>query len=711
MAKDVSRRLYQNSWRGVANFLFLSVVYLGFMPFIGGPLVESLIAGEIPWPFVLPLLGLLLVPPACTIFGLLKLRKHPVLLMRLFYGVEAPILTLCILRMFVFRELTPSSTLMVGAGAIAIATLALELTVGYAAHKKGLAWFQMVTHTVVLIMGLYVSAILLFYTVPILCQFLYAFFQFGWLRNLVREIYWSWDAVRTNGNLLKEIWYWVSGAFWALLVAGTFALFGFSIAVFVAMPYAMANMFVRSWARILQAFGRQFSWQRGWQLTGGAIALFGLLLLLTWPQPQVKAFSLLAQTPDSVGVRQELVRQSPQIRKGLLNAYLFPYRYLSPKNEVNFIEWWYSDIFAITRDKARVFQNLHNLLISPFLYRGDRADLEKAADLYAEFFDTPIQKAEAETIQHALQSTVNRDSIEASLLNINDRVVALTNQDVTVSPQGDWAEITLHEKYENNTPEDQEIVYQFSLPESAVITGLWLQEPGILERYRFVVSPRGAAQEVYKQELERAEWAQAVDPALLEQVGPRQYRLRVFPIPARDISSGEPGITDLWMTYQVMQQAGTWPLPQLTEKRNLYWTHQTERSRNGETFSKPADIWYEAALPAANPTAAIAHTASLAAGYQVTATPAASPSPNALQNQRIAILVDTSRSMRDRTEALAQAWEESRAIAQNNTVDWYVTSAPGISAQRFTTADLPKLKDISLYGSLPLTEQLKQFAS
>ncbi len=693
------------------NLLFLSVVYLGFMPFIGGPLVESLITGEVPLPFVWPLLGFLLVPPACTIFGLLKLSKHPVLLMRLFYGVEAPILTLCILRMFIFRELTPSSTLIVGAATIAIATLALELAFGYAAYKKGLAWFQMVTHTVVLMMGLYVSAILLFYTVPILCQFLYAFFQFGWLRNLLREIYWSWDAVRANGNIIQEIWYWLSGAFWSLLIAGTFALVGFSIAVFVAMPYAMANMFVRSWARILQAFGRQFSWQRGWQLTGGTVALFGLLLFLVWPQPQVKAFSLLEQAPDSMTARQALIQQSPQIRKGLLNAYLFPYRYLSPQNEVNAIEWWYSEVFAITRAKARTFQNLHNLLLSPFLYRGDRADLEKAADLYAEFFDTPIQKAEAETIQHALQSTVNRDSVEASLLNINDRVVALTSQAVTVAPQGDWAEVTLHEQYENNTLEDQEIVYQFSLPESAVITGLWLKEPDIPERFRFVVSPRGAAQEVYKQEIERAQWTQAVDPALLEQVGPRQYRLRIFPIPARDISSGEPGITDLWMTYQVMQQAGTWPLPQLTEKRNLYWTHNTQRSRNGETFTKPVDVWYEAALPAATATTAMTHTAALAEGYQVTATPITASAAASLQNQRFAILVDTSRSMRDRVEALTKALADSRAIAHNNTVDWYITSAPDMPAQQFTAATLPQPKDLTWYGSLPLTEQLQQFAS
>ncbi|MEM9002548.1 MAG: TIGR02921 family PEP-CTERM protein [Cyanobacteria bacterium P01_F01_bin.86] len=689
------------------NLLFLGVVYLGFMPFIGVPLVRSLVAGEIPFPFVLPLLGFLIVPPACTIFGLIKLRKHPVLLMRLFYGVEAPILTLCILRMFIFRELTPASTLMVVTGAIAIATLALELTFGYAIHKKGLAWFQMVTHTVVLIMGLYVGTVLLFYTVPILCQFLYAFFRFEWLGSLLQVISSSWYATQT-GNIFEQIWFFLSGILSSLLFLGSFALFGFSTTLFLAMPYAMVNMFVRSWGRILQAFGRQFSWRKGWLITGGTVTLFSLLFLLTWPQPQVKAFSLLADAPDSITARQELINKSPQIRQGLLNAYLFPYRYLSPKNEVNFIEWWYAHVFPIDRPQARVFQNMHNALMSPFLYRGDRADIEKAAQLYAEFFDTPIQKAEAETIQQALQSTVNRDSVEASLLNINDRVVALATQEVTVAANGDWAEVTLHERYENDTTDDQEIVYQFSLPESAAITGLWLKEPDVAERYRFVVSPRGAAQAVYKQEIERANWTQATDPALLEQVGPRQYRLRVFPIPARD-ASGEPGTTDLWMTYQVVQQDGRWPLPQLTEKRNLYWTQKTERSRNDKTVSQPMDIWYEAALPAVQPTAAAAHTATLAEGYQVTATPLKAKDTVSLAGQRLAILVDTSRSMGDRVEILAQALEDSRTIASNNTIDWYLTSAPGIPPQRFATDALPALKDLAFYGSLPLTEQLNQF--
>ena len=47
-------------------------------------------------------------------------------------------------------------------------------------------------------------------------------------------------------------------------------------------------------------------------------------------------------------------------------------------------------------------------------------------------------------------------------------------QEATVTENGDWGTIKIHERYENATPEDQEIFYSFSLPESAAITGLWL---------------------------------------------------------------------------------------------------------------------------------------------------------------------------------------------------------------------------------------------
>ena len=138
--------------------------------------------------------------------------------------------------------------------------------------------------------------------------------------------------------------------------------------------------------------------------------------------------------------------------------------------------------------------------------------------------------------------------------------------------------------YENKTPQRQEIFYYFSLPENATVTGLWLGEsPDKDKRQAYAVSPRGAAQKVYKEQVR-----ERVDPALLEQVGPRQYRLRAFPIPPsqlpphinrflrRGISTQQPlqeqPKMHLWLTYSVLND-GTAPVfPDLLEKRNVYWT-------------------------------------------------------------------------------------------------------------------------------------------
>ncbi|MDB9528983.1 TIGR02921 family PEP-CTERM protein [Oscillatoria sp. CS-180] len=703
VAKSLINISYQIIFWGW-NTLFLFVVYLGFLPLFGAPLIESLISGEIPFPFVIPLLSFLSVPLVFSAIGLTRLRKHPASLMRLFYGVEAPIMALSILRMFVLRELTPASTLLIAAGALAIATVALELFFGYAAYSKGLAQWQMAAHTVVLTMGLYVGAFLMFYTVPILWAFLASLLRFEWVGSFINQLGWIWQPYETLGPL-EAIGSFIGSVYQSILVILGLSLFGFSATLFVGMPYALVVIFTRSWDRIRHAFTQQFGQWSTWLTTAGVVATLGLLFVLTYPQPQTQAFALLEQTPDSAIARQALIQQSPKIRRGLLNAYLMRYRYLSSWEEADNLQAWYPNVLPISREQAGLFQRWHNALLSPFLYQGDPSNIDQVAELYANFFDTPIQKAEADAIQHALESTVQRDTVEASLLNITDRVVALARQEVTVEPAGDWAEVTLYERYENFTLDAQEIVYQFSMPESAVFTELWLAEPGVPERYRFVVSPRGAAQAVYKQEIERI---QAEDPALLEQVGPRQYRLRVFPIPGRT-SRSEPGVTHLWMTYQVAQQDGAWPLPQLTEKRNIYWTQKTERVRSGNAVQQPEDIWYEATIAADTKAAPQSHTATLPEGYTVTATPLAKTTSVALTGQKLAVLIDTSRSMGDRQDDLTQALKAVSAIAKDNTLDWFITSDDGMAPHKVGAT--PDSKALSFYGNLSLTDQLKQLNS
>ena len=123
------------------NASFLLLVYLGILPLALPSLVAAIAAGELPIPFLLSMLGIVGVPTVCTFVGLKWLRQRPTALMRLLYGVEAPLFVLLCLRLFVLRELTTASTLLLGGFFVAIAVFVVELFRGYAAQKRPLAYF------------------------------------------------------------------------------------------------------------------------------------------------------------------------------------------------------------------------------------------------------------------------------------------------------------------------------------------------------------------------------------------------------------------------------------------------------------------------------------------------------------------------------------------------------------------------------------------
>ena len=712
----------------VWNLVFIALMYFWLLPQVGFELVEATRSGEIDPTFTVSFVALMIVPLACTLLGFFRLRKHPVLLMWLFFGVEAPLFTLCLLRLFLIRELTLATGFVLGLVVLAIAMYAIELLSGYAAYHPRLAKVQMVSHSLMLLIGIYVGSLLLLYSLTAMGNIAISIFTglFGLDWGLV--IGGLFEAI---GYVLRHPFEVLAGLASAMVGAG----FGFlglsSVLIFLAMPYVFTSLYIQAWVRIRSAFGRQYGERASWAVTGTTLALSCLLFVLVQNQPQIKAFDLLAgdleiasevsqanQTASPgrlseslVANRQAQLKQSATIKSGLTNAYLYRYRYLSPWSESNYLGQMYIDTFEFSEGAAQFVQNFHNGLLSPFLYRGDRGDSEKAAELYAQFFDEPIQKGERVAIQKALEATANRDETQAGLLNLDQKVVRLASQSVSVDEQGDWATVEIQEEYENPTIEDQEIFYSFSLPESAAISGLWLGTADDLKQFPFVVSPRGAAQKVYKAEVERAKFQRPTDPALLEQVGPRQYRLRVFPIP-RASDDRTPGELHLTMRYQVMQQAGEkipqWPLPQLTEKRNIFWTKDTDYIRESGRANRSKDNWenewFEAAIPAKR-TQPTSHTVTLTEGYQVTAV----PFENAAQmptGEQFAVVVDSSYSMGEHKAALEGAI--AQLAASDNRLDFYIPIAGAITegAQSSIAVD-----EISFYGSLQPADMLRQFAA
>ncbi|MCT7975302.1 TIGR02921 family PEP-CTERM protein [Laspinema olomoucense] len=678
------------------NLTFLGIVYLGLLPWVAIPLIQATVEGIIPLEFTLAVTGAIAIPTVCTGIGM-KLRKYPLQLIRLFYGVEAPLFTLCLVRLFMLREMTAASNLIIGTALLAMAAFALELFYGYANRDRKLAWLQLATHSLMLLMGLYLGSLLLFYVVPFTVFFATYLVSLDWVQAIINIFrYSSWNVI-----------WWVPFSFF---------LWGFSATLFIAMPSALATFHIYSGYKIIQQFATQYG--RKWAIFGsGFLVTAWMVLFLSFQQqPQIQAFKSLENPVSTDRERQELLAKSDSIRQGLLNAYLLSYRYLSTHKDNNHIRFMYQDLLGMEESAAQVLQNWYNGLMSPFLYQGSREDREKAATLYAEFFDTPIQKGEAKTILHAAQSTFNREEAKAGLLNINEQRVLLKQQEITVTERGDWADVELYEVYENQTPQDEEVFYYFSLPESAVLTGVWLNETADRSnRYVFQISPRGAAQEVYNEQVRRS-----IDPALLEQVGPRQYRLRVFPIPARltsfdNTNRQEQPKQHLWLTYKVMQSAQGWAMPQLAEKRNVFWNRKTQRQYNGERVKRLGDAWMPEFLPATDSPSGTAHQVTLPGDYQISAKPLTEKDYILPQGKRIAVILDRSYSMRSHAQEVTQTvnWLKQNGFADNrfdnNDADLYLTASPGAKPLRLDNLGELNPTQINYYGSLNYREMLQQF--
>jgi len=219
------------------NLAFLLIVYAGILPFVGVPLVAATFRGEIPSEFFITFVALIAVPTVCTLIGVLRFRKQPLQLLRLFYGIEAPLFLLCLIRLFLLRELTPASNQIVGTFVVCIAAFLLDLFYGYigqrdrssdsargdcpkgaarsdrisAKQHRPMAWLQLACHTLMLLVGLYTGTLLLFYALPTGGVVLQEFFKFWWIEALVRMLSWENLQVLLPRTVLSQ---WQHGSWY-----------------------------------------------------------------------------------------------------------------------------------------------------------------------------------------------------------------------------------------------------------------------------------------------------------------------------------------------------------------------------------------------------------------------------------------------------------------------------------------------------------------
>ncbi|MBN1813622.1 MAG: TIGR02921 family PEP-CTERM protein [Anaerolineae bacterium] len=700
------------------NVIFLAFMFLGFAPTLLPELINAVRTSTIPVQFLALGAILVVIPLAAVVLGLTVLRRSPGRLLTLGYGIEGPLMLIVAIRFFAVREATPMLTLLFVIAALGLAAFlwqVLDRRVGQ--RKPFWEYLRVPGLTLLLIMGLYASVWIAFYALPIPVM--------------------VWRAI---GDLfIQGIWQALvdlseMGVWWMFLGIHGLILAGYTATLFVVMPIAVPVLYVRAWWRGVRRFAERNGRLRAAALTAAVVLLCAVSVVLAGQQPQHRAFALLETPPASSEEAQSLLGQQETIRDGLLNAYLAPARYVSAVGEVYHIRMLFMEAFDLSEEAAAPFQQAYEVVARPVLYepvnppdpvtdswrwdnRVFREEPVRAAEMYEAFFDESIIDGERETVVRAARSTWSPAQAQAAWQAVDDREVHLVRQEVSVTEYGDWAEVELYEVYQSQkTGQRQEVVYYFSLPESAVVTGVWLGNSADRDaRFTYRVAPRGAAQSLYRNEVRYN-----LDPALVEQIGPRQYRLRIFPVEPQRIRWDDSGLRStveegpemhMWLTYRTFALADdTWPLPRLADWRNVYWDGASVRLVGGRQMQVHGEEWLPASVPAAAPVEPVAHRVDFPGGQTVVARPVSvADLPGLPDGLRLAVVLDRSRSMAAYEANVEGALAQLAGVAQAD-VDVYLTASAyrGEGPSRAKLSDVAS-GDILYYGGQNAAEMLAQF--
>ena len=714
--QDVQYGLFW-SW----NLIFLAFMAFGFAPVLLPNTFDAVRTGIIPFSFLVYALVLALIPVACVILGLTVLRRAPSRLFALGYVIEGPLMLILVIRFFVIRQATPGLLYPMALALLGMAAFLWTQLDSYSGNRRPVfEVVRLVGLTLMTLTSLYAAAWIAFYAVPIGAEALRA------LGNLLAHLP---QVLRDVGSGLRTMF--IQSPLMVPLSVLGFILLLFTATLFVLTPIAVPVLTLRAWWRSLSGQVYRLGWVRPTALVCVVIAVSTGIFVLANRQPQGTAFALLAQPPASQEEARALVNRSSSIRTGLLNAYLAPFRYISSQGGVAHISSMYEGTFRMPSQQAFAVQRLYEGFASPLLYQPVDPQLiaksknplvdepQEAARLYQRFFDETITQGERETIVRAVRSTWSPDQAEAAWQAVDDREVHLVRQEVTLQEHGDWADVELHEVYQNQTADLQEVIYYFNLPESAVITGIWLgNSHNKAGAFNFQVAPRGAAQAVYREETRVNR-----DPALVEQIGPCQYRLRVYPVPqmkmtydnkrSRTIVEDAPEL-HMWLAWREMAEPGGWSMPHLALKRNVYWDGETTRLVNGKPVNTAADAWVTESVPVVGSTTPGAHRVDLPGNQTVLALPANQVSlPKLPESVRLAVVIDRSRSMQAYSDQVTKGLARLQAVSTPDAlVDVYLTA----SSYRGEGPSLVSLNNLDTanilyFGGQNAAELIAQFES
>ncbi len=433
-----------------------------------------------------------------------------------------------------------------------------------------------------------------------------------------------------------------------------------SIALLIALPYFLTYTMWKSAQKSWKEIAQRFNVGTAQLITTSPALLLFVALFFSAIQPDtlplinktelVKNLPTFEQRSQLAG---ELRPHKETLRKGILDSANANNRYLFIKGD-NMLQDMYESVFETNLNSFWLIQEAFDVVVYPFVYRGPQLG-------YNSVVQNNYQYLFGKTI-YAQDNTNTSGTVKRTERKITAKSIR----------NGLFADVTIEESFTNSSFSDEEVIYEFSLPPDAVITGLKL---GPQLEYPGIIAPRGAAASTYQREVNRFR-----DPALLEQTGPQQYRLRIFPIPGK-VNSGSTTAEKqkVQFTYLVSLNQDGFALPAYTKEQNINSTAKGTITGQLDNTSVKLDA-KSMVIPVKNARATLCNNTPgdiqiKSSTYEglLHYTKAGCNSPTAVKDQRIAILYDTSALREETTQwrELLSFIRDNPSFITNNTVDLY----------------------------------------
>lgn len=479
------------------------------------------------------------------------------------------------------------------------------------------------------------------------------------------------------------------------IIAAPFVIAFYSL--FFPIPPVIVITYSKVWSEKFKKVKNKIN-QQAYANIAVVVVLWLCLFNVSSSQSQIPLRQLLASKPTTLSELTAFSDNYELVRKGLLEQYLYRNEVWSKRRVLQRIKASYVGYYHVSPKYAQIIQDAFNELTLPFRLQGKGDVIAGMEKEYEEIFDTPLIHGEREAVLRDFQRSYDRRfKRSAGLLSIDAKKVLVKEQRVSIKDHGYYADVKVFERYQNTTDRQQEISYYFSVPKGVVIRDVKM---GMTEdedlAFPCDIATRGAAQKVYSQVSRRRQ-----DPALLEQVGAQQYRLRVFPIPENwRLVEGQAnrGQLCLWMTIQTLRTSKGFALPKLLEKRNVYWDENQEFVYENKKIKR--DRWLPEYATSQEKGDIEERTVFLPEGYSVTIRPKTSPTPSF---NRIAVVLDTSYSM---TQYIGAAFDKAMHGFKGIEKDvYYISTIPEATKQ----VSLKTAKPPLCYGSLSQSTMLNNF--